>query len=259
MSDEAVLTGLRENVLTVTLNRPAVKNAMTPASWAALFDVFRDAGSDDEVRAVVIEGAGDAFCSGADISASAPGHPLTRVRTIGRTAEEVCTLPKPVIAKVRGVAVGAGLGLALCADFVVATPGARFSAIFARRALSLDFGSSWLLTRVMGLQQAKRLAYLGEIIGADRARELGIVTEIVDDDEIDAHVDDLAGRLAAMPPIAVAQNKELLHAGLGSSLRDAIDGEARAQAVNYGTADLAAARRAFTAKTAATYTGEWGG
>lgn len=257
MEPDAILTRIEDGILTITLNRPQVRNALPAQGWAQLFDILRSAAYDDDVRALVITSAGGAFCSGADISTAQSGHPLTRVRNISRTAEALLTLPKPVVAQVRGAAVGAGMNLALCCDFVVATPDARFSEIFARRGLSLDFGGSWLLPRLVGLQQAKRLAFLGEIILADEAHDLGLVTWLVEDEELDAFVRDLAVRLSAMPPVALAQNKELLQAGLLSSFRDALDNEARAQAINYGTADAATARRAFLEKSEATFTGEW--
>ncbi|WP_010311612.1 enoyl-CoA hydratase/isomerase family protein [Saccharopolyspora spinosa] len=149
--------------------------------------------------------------------------PLHRMHGINDIALALYELPKPVVTKVRGVAVGAGWNLALGYDFVVSTPDTRFSQIFAKRGLSLDFGGSWLLPRIVGMQQAKRLALLGEIIGVEEARELGLVTWVKEDGELDEFVADLAGRLAQGPSIAVAQSKAMLHAGSYQSFREALE------------------------------------
>ena len=154
-------------VATVTLNRPERKNALDEPTWAALHDAVREVGHDPAVRVLVITGAGGAFCAGADLSGDNAGrHPLERMRRIGEIALSLHELAKPTIAKVHGVAVGAGWNLALGCDLVVASPEARFSQIFARRGLSLDFGGSWLLPKLVGMQQAKRLALLAEMIDA---------------------------------------------------------------------------------------------
>ncbi|MDI3419195.1 enoyl-CoA hydratase/isomerase family protein [Streptomyces luteolus] len=262
MPDEPVLlTERTEGVLTLTLNRPRRKNALDPALWSALGEALADAGTDPEVRAVVLTGAGGDFCAGADLSArageSAPPHPLHRMRKINDIALLLHELPKPTVAKVDGVAVGAGWNLALGCDLVVATPRARFSQIFARRGLSLDFGGSWQLPRLVGLQQAKRLALLAEMIDAAQAERLGLVTWLVAAEELDAFVADLGRRLAAGPPVAQAQNKALLNEGVDRTLRDALTNEARAQTVNFATEDAPAALAAFNEKREPEFTGEW--
>lgn len=256
-SDDPILLDRTDHIATITLNRPHRKNAQTTEGWAMLFDHLRTIAHDDDVRCVVIQGAGGDFCAGADVSGIPGGHPLTRVRNISRTAEALHSLAKPVIAKVEGVAVGAGWNMSLCCDFVVASSTARFSEIFAKRGLSIDFGGAWLLPRLAGLQQAKRLAFLADFVSPGEARELGLVTWVKEPDEIDDFVESLAGRLAAMPPIALAQTKELLHNGVVQSFRDVLDNEARAQAINYATDDAPAAFRAFADKTDAEFTGRW--
>lgn len=255
--EAAVLLEIEGNVATITLNRPERKNAMNAEGWTLLHDYVREIAHNDDVRCVVLQGAGGDFCSGADISSVPGGHPLTRVRNISRTAEVLFGIAKPVIAKVRGYAVGAGWNMTLCCDLVVASDNAKFSQVFTRRGLSLDFGGSWLLSRHAGLQQAKRLAFLADIITAKEAHELGLVTKLVADDELDTVVDQLAARLAAMPPIAIAQTKELLNAGVTASFRDALDNESRAQTINYATDDAPTAFAAFRDKTEAEFTGKW--
>ena len=255
--DGAVLASLEGHVLTITLNRPRIKNAMDREGFGSLFDVLREASTDSDVRVVVLTGAGGDFCSGADMSGMPEGHPWTRIRRISTTAEALHSFPKPVIAKVEGVAVGAGWNLALCCDLVVAATDAQFSAIFARRGLSIDFGGTWLLPRLAGLQQAKRLAFLAEFIDADEARDLGLVTWVKTPAEIGTFTNELARSIALMPPIAIAQSKELLNAGVVSSFRQVLDDESRAQTVNYGSEDAPIARRAFQEKTEPEFTGRW--
>jgi enoyl-CoA hydratase/carnithine racemase len=239
MTDEPVLLSTRDSgVLTLTLNRPHRKNAVDAALWAALRAALATATHDPEVRALVLTGAGGAFCAGADISGgAATDHPLPRMHAINDIALLLHELPMPTVAKVTGVAVGAGWNMALGCDFVVATPGARFSQIFARRGLSVDFGGSWLLPRIVGLQQAKRLALLAEMI--------------------DGFVTDIGKRLAAGPPVALAQTKALLNEGVDRTMRDALASEARAQAINFATSDTAAAFAAFNEKREPSFTGAW--
>ncbi|MFJ8059324.1 enoyl-CoA hydratase/isomerase family protein [Streptomyces sp. NPDC096142] len=253
-----LLTSDADGVRTLTLNRPHRKNAIDAELWDALRTELSAAGSDRTVRALVLTGAGDAFCSGADIRNGVSGeHPLYRMRTLNDVTLLLHELPIPTIAKVDGVAVGAGWNLALGCDLVVATPDSTFSQIFARRALSLDCGGSWLLPRLVGLQQAKRLVLLAETIGAAEAHSLNLVTWVVDAATIDAFVGGLAARLVAGAPVALAQNKALLHENADRTLREALAGEARAQAVNFATADIPEAYAAFTEKRPAHYTGRW--
>lgn len=258
MTDEPVLLSEHtDGVLTLTLNRPRRKNAIDDELWSTLGEALTEAGNDPQVRAVVLAGAGGAFCAGADLSGRrADRHPLARMRGVNEVALLLHELPVPTVAKVDGVAVGAGWNLALGCDLVVATPQARFSQIFARRGLSLDFGGSWLLPKLVGLQQAKRLALLAEMIDAQEAHRLGLVTWLVEPDEIDEFVTDLGRRLAAGPPVALAQNKALLNEGADRTMRDALASEARAQTVNFAT-DAPAAFAAFNEKREPVFTGEW--
>jgi enoyl-CoA hydratase/carnithine racemase len=258
MPDDVLLTSRDSGVLTLTLNRPKRKNALNAGLWEALREALTAAGHDSGTRAIVLTGAGGAFCAGADISGGVTaGHPLERMRGINEIALLLHELPVPSIALVDGVAVGAGWNLALGCDLVVATPGSTFSQIFARRGLSLDFGGSWLLPKIVGLQQAKRLALLAEMIDAAEAHRLGLVTWVVEPEEIGAFVADLGRRLAAGPPVAMAQSKALLNEGADRTLREALAGEARAQTINYATADAPAAFAAFAEKREPSFTGEW--
>ncbi|WP_280331681.1 enoyl-CoA hydratase/isomerase family protein [Nocardia wallacei] len=258
MSGEPVLlTEDRDGVRTLTLNRPGRKNAIDAELWRALADALREVAGDRSVRAVVIAGAGGAFCSGADISVPDNTHPIYRMRALTDVAVLLHEVPQPTVAKVAGVAVGAGWNLALGCDLVVATPESTFAQIFARRGLSLDLGGSWLLPRLVGLQQAKRLALLAETIDARQARELGLVTWVVPAEEIDEFVTDLGGRLTDGPPVALAQTKALLNGGADATLREALAAEARAQGINFATADVPEAFAAFAERREPQYTGRW--
>lgn len=263
----------RENsVVTVTINQPEKKNAINSAMWDGLAEIFREIASRADDRVVVVTGAGNDFCSGADLSgrggnaaaAAAAGasagvqnqvHHLAAMRRVNDACIALQRLPQPTIAKVRGVAVGAGCNLALGCDLVVASSTARFSEIFARRGLSLDFGGSWLLPRRIGMHRAKELALLAEIVGANDALEMGLINRVLPDGEVDAFVDNWARKLAAGPPIALAQTKRLLNNSLNVTLEEALDDEAAAQTINFATSDTAEAMRAFIEKREPKFTG----
>ena len=254
---EALLTADRDGVRTLTLNRPQRKNAVDAALWVELADALRDAKREPGLRALVLTGAGGAFCSGADIGTGEDIHPRYKLDRLTDVALALHELAIPTVAKVTGVAVGAGWNLALGCDLLVATPESRFCQIFSKRGLSVDLGGSWLLPKLVGLQQAKRLVLLADMIDADEAHRLGLVTWVTPRDEIDAFVDDLTARLAAGPPFALAQSKALLNDGADATLREALANEARAQPGNFATADSAEAYAAFAAKRDAEFAGRW--
>ncbi|WP_099021082.1 enoyl-CoA hydratase/isomerase family protein [Mycolicibacterium palauense] len=256
-NEPLLLSSDRDGVRTLTLNRPDRKNALNPPLWVALRDALRAVTDDDGVRALVLTGAGGAFCSGADISVPEDVHPDRKLRRLTDVALALYELPIPTVAKVTGVAVGAGWNLALGCDLVVATPESRFCQIFAKRGLSIDLGGSWLLPKLVGLQQAKRLVLLADTIDAGEAHELGLVTWVKAAAEIDGFVDELAARLAAGPPVAMAHSKALLKAGADCTLPEALANEARAQPGNFATADSAEAYAAFAQKRDPSFTGKW--
>jgi 2-(1,2-epoxy-1,2-dihydrophenyl)acetyl-CoA isomerase len=237
-------------VVTLTLNRPERKNAMNTAMFNELLTVFREVDVSSTDRVLVITGAGDAFCSGADLSdrGSDPRHSLSRLHWVADIALTLHRIPKPVIAKVNGVAVGAGMNLALACDLIVASDTARFSEIFARRGLSIDFGGSWLLPRLIGMHRAKELALFADIISAKEAAELGLVNRVLPPGELDAFVDDWANRLAAGPPIALSLTKRLITNSFNVTMDEALEAEGMAQSVNTGTEDTAEAIKAFLEK-----------
>jgi enoyl-CoA hydratase/carnithine racemase len=248
-SYETLIVEHAHGVTTVTMNRPEKKNAANGVMWNELLTVARAIGADDTVRAVVLTGAGGAFCSGADVSGMADSekqvHQLASMRHIGDVCMAWYRLPQPVVAKVRGVAVGAGLNLALVCDMVVADETARFSEIFAKRGLTIDFGGSWSLPRRVGMHRAKEMALLAEIYSAAEAADMGLVNRVVPAAELDAFVADWAQRLAGGPPIALAMTKRLLNNSLNVTLEEALDDEGLSQTVNFYTSDTKEAVKAF--------------
>ena len=257
MTFETLLVDRADGIVMITLNRPEKKNAANGVMWDELLVTFREIAGNDQDRVVVITGAGGAFCSGADVSGMGgrDTHGLFNMRHISDIAMALYRLPQPTIAKVRGIAAGAGMNMALLCDLIVASDTARFSEIFARRGLTVDFGGSWVLPRRIGMHRAKELTLLTDIIDAEEADRIGLVNRVVPDGELDKFVDDWAGRLATGPPIALAQSKRLLNNAVGITLEQALDEEGAAQTVNFATKDTAEAVSAFLEKRDPTFQG----
>jgi enoyl-CoA hydratase/carnithine racemase len=240
-----------DGVLSMTLNRPEKLNAANAMMWNELLATFQVVRHDPDVRVMIITGAEGAFCSGADLSgrSDAPRpHQLAAMRHIHDVAIGLHELPMPTIAKVNGVAAGAGCNLALGCDLVVASDKARFSEIFSKRGLSVDFGGTWLLPRLIGLHRAKELAFFADVIDATEAERIGLVNRVVSHAQLDAFVTDWATRLAAGPPIALAQTKAMLNKSINQSMDESLDTEGWAQTVNFGTKDTKEAMAAFIEK-----------
>lgn len=243
-------------VAVVTINRPDALNALDTATKVALRDTLRDLAGDPAVRAVVLAGAGRAFCVGQDLREhvalldSGDPAPLATVREhYNPIAELVTGMPKPVVAAVRGMAAGAGASLAFLADFRIGGPGTKFLMAFANVGLAGDTGVSWTLPRLVGQAKAAELLLLAEPVDAATADRLGMLSRLVDDDEqvLPAALE-LAARLAAGPTVAYAQIKRQLAAGAAGPLSDALAVEADAQAVCGQTTDHRASTAAFVQK-----------
>jgi enoyl-CoA hydratase/carnithine racemase len=247
-------------VVTATLNRPERKNALTYHLFDALRELFEEVDASDDDRALVLRGLPGAFSSGMDLSDRgaegdpAPGTPAALER-IHSAALALHRLRKPTIAAVDGLAVGAGMSLALGCDLVFASSRARFSAIFVKRGLSIDFGMSWLLPRIVGVARAKEIALLGEFFDAEEAHRLGLVVRVANPDELDHAVSFVANRLAQGPTIALMGDVELLQASLQRTFEEAIAAECSAQVRNLQTEDAAEAIAAFLEKRDAQYRG----
>jgi 2-(1,2-epoxy-1,2-dihydrophenyl)acetyl-CoA isomerase len=246
-------------VATITLDRAASKNACTGDMWVAIGRHFRELSYDD-VRVIVLTGANGDFCTGADLGGggSAPARPFTMTEAMRVLAEQVIAIhdcPVPVVAKVDGLCVGAGLGLALAADLTWCSDRARFSAIFAKRGLSLDFGTSWLLRQRIGVHKAKELAFTAKMLSASEAMELGLVNAVVPADELDKAVDELAATIAAGPPIALASTKRELNNAGNVSLGQALEAETLAQSINAQSEDMREALTAWMERRTPTFKG----
>ncbi|MDQ3963245.1 MAG: enoyl-CoA hydratase-related protein [Actinomycetota bacterium] len=248
------------HVATITLDRPEKLNAMSAVMFREIGAAFEAAAGEPEVRCVVVAGEGRGFCSGADLTdpdnmASSPFELKDRMHWIHRSAAAVMNCPKPTIAKVEGIAAGAGCNLALGCDFVVATPDASFAELFVKRGLVVDFGGSWALSRALPLSKAKELAFLGETIDAAEAERLGLLYRLCAPEEIDAVVKDLAERLAALPPRSVAGIKETLNRAYERSLEESLDAEANGQAMMFASDDTREAVTAWVEKREPRFTG----
>jgi enoyl-CoA hydratase/carnithine racemase len=261
---EALLLERANGVVTVTLNRPEKKNAINGPMWRELIDVFDEVADTRTDRVLVITGAGDGFCSGADLSpgdnpdleSGGLGSTFRQMRVVGRAALRLHHLPQPSIAAVNGVAAGAGLNLALGCDLIVASDRARFSEIFSKRGLNVDFGGSWLLPRLVGLHKAKELVFFADVIDAAEAERIGIVNRVVPADDLDKVTTELANRLAVLPPIQLALSKRLLNQAFSVSMAEALEFEDTAQTMNFASRDTAEALAAFLQKRDPRFTGE---
>jgi enoyl-CoA hydratase/carnithine racemase len=254
------------NVATVTIDSPEAKNACTGDMWVALGAAFRDVAYSG-ARVVLLTGAGGHFCAGADLSGvqrdgdpqpwtdGPPPNNIYSMRVLADVVLAVHDCPLPVVAKVDGICVGAGFGLALAADMIWCADRARFSAIFAKRGLSLDFGTSWLLRQRIGVHKAKELTFTGRMVSGTEAYELGIVNAVVPADELDGVAKEIVDTIAAGPPIALSMAKRELDNAATESLAQALEVEALAQSVNVHTDDLREALTAYVQRRPPNFTG----
>ena len=239
-----------DGVRTVTFDRPEVMNAFTPELAAELADVFAEA-DPRELDAIVLTGEGGAFSAGGDLQSmaereEAPDEAYERVtETFGRLVEEALSANVPIVAKVNGDAVGAGLAVAAVSDFAYAADSATFSCAFVRVGLIPDTGGSFLLPRIVGLRAAKRLAFTGEFFGAEEAAELGLVNEAVAEDDLDDAVDDLLDTLRERPTRTIGLAKRAIHENLGKGWQEALDYENAVQSQAYATPEHAEGVAAF--------------
>lgn len=240
----------KNGIVSVTLNQPEKKNAINLTMFEELMMVFQEVTLREEDRVLVITGAGGNFSAGADLTPQegSDRHVLSSMRFYGSVGLALHQIPKPTLAKIRGVAAGAGLNLGLGCDLILASENARFSEIFARRGLSLDVGGSWLLPRLVGLHKAKELALLADVIPAAEAERMGLVNRVVADEELDTVADDWANRLAAGPPLALSQSKRMLNNAFNYGLAEAMEIEAAAQSVNITSQDCREGMVAFFEK-----------
>ncbi|HJR86185.1 MAG TPA: enoyl-CoA hydratase-related protein [Acidimicrobiia bacterium] len=241
------------------LDRVERKNAVPPQGWDELRDAFSEFESSNQ-RVLVLTGAGGAFCSGADLDPAARTENgvvanRRRMQRVGEAAMALHRLTKPAVALVDGMAAGAGMNLALGCDLVVATTRARFSEIFVQRGLTVDFGGTWLLPRIVGLQRAKELSLTGRIIDADEALAMGLVLEVIEAAAIDQRMEELTSSLAAGAPVAQMFTKQNLDHSLQYDFAQALAAEGQAQSICLESVDAVEGVNAFIEKRPARFRG----
>ena len=255
-----------EGVATITLNRPERLNALTFEVYRELTDAFAALQDEREVRAVVVTGAGRAFCSGGDVrdiiadlqTLDVSGH-LEFTRLTCELIRNMRALRKPVIASLNGTVAGAGACIALAADLRVASEDAKIAFLFVRVGLSgADMGAAFLLPRFVGLAKATELLYTGDFISAREAERIGLYNRVVSPDALGEETRSLAERLAAGPAFGLAMTKELINREMHVSLDTALEWEAQAQGLCMQHPDFREAYEAFAAKRAPRFKGETG-
>lgn len=245
-------------VLRLTLDRPVTLNALTAEDADRLAAELEGAAARDDVRAVLVVGAGDAFCSGADLS-GADAHEnfdVTALDRANRIVRAVTMLDRPVVAGVRGVAAGVGCSLALACDLVVAAESARFLLAFSRIGLMPDGGATATVAASVGRARAMRMALLGEGLTGQEAYGAGLVSHVAQDDEHAEAVEALVRRVAAGPPLAYAATKKAVNAATLAHLEDALARERSGQTLLLRTADAAEGMRAFAERRRPEFRGE---
>jgi 2-(1,2-epoxy-1,2-dihydrophenyl)acetyl-CoA isomerase len=260
MTPPAVLTAVEGGVMTLTMNRPDVLNALSPAMLAGLGDALSAAKSDDAIRAIVLTGSGRGFCAGADLDSEEMRTGRVDVSRMIRELYNPLVLtmrqcPKPIVAAVNGTAAGGGMSLALACDVVLAAESASFLQAFSRIGLIPDCGSTWLLPRIVGDVRARAMMLLADKIPAAEALRLGLVWQVYPDGALAGEARRCAARLAAMPTRALDLTKQALTQSTGNGLGDQLEVEALLQGQAFRTEDFREGVAAFVEKRAPRFTG----
>lgn len=263
MSEEVILTSVENKVATLTFNRPDKLNALSRDLIFHSIDTLKRWGKDDEVGAIVITGAGRAFCAGGDVSAMADRSETNQtleekidwLREGHELSWTLYNMSKVTIAAINGHAMGAGLGVALSCDLRIAAEQAKFGTAYAKVGYGGDFGTTWLLTHSVGAAKAKELFFLSDIIDAKLACELGLVNRVVAPDEFQAVVSDVATRIANGPLTSFRYMKGNVNLSTSVDFKTMLDREAETHMRCGQTEDHKEGVRAFLEKRAPNFTG----
>ena len=257
--EPSILTSTHDGICTITLNRPAVFNSFDQAMGRAFQSALDKAAQDPAVRCVVVTGNGKAFCAGQDLkevtAPDAPDFTVIVEETYNQSVRRIRSMEKPVIGAINGVAAGAGANIALACDLTVAKESATFIQAFSKIGLIPDSGGTWFLPRLVGMQRAAALAFLGEKLSATDAADMGLIYQAVPDDSYEAEVNALAQRLASMPTRGLGLTKKAFNAGWDSDLSSHLTTERDLQMEASQTDDYAEGVAAFLEKRAPNFKG----
>jgi 2-(1,2-epoxy-1,2-dihydrophenyl)acetyl-CoA isomerase len=251
----------KEHIGTVKFNRPEKLNAMSNQGFDEFVQALLAMDRDDEVRVVIVTGAGRAFSAGLDLNEARKnleaGFSVVPVQgTIAWIAHIIRNMTKPVIAALNGLAVGGGFTIALACDIRIASEEAQLSAAFLRVGLVPEFGSTYNLPRLVGIAKACELVFTGKTLGAKEAREIGLVNEVVPKSELEAVTNKMAAEIVQVAPIALKLAKQALYQGLDADLVTQIKFETLGQSVCFGSEDFKEGMQAFAEKRKPVFKGK---
>jgi 2-(1,2-epoxy-1,2-dihydrophenyl)acetyl-CoA isomerase len=260
---EVLIETLKDGVLTLAMNRPEARNALNLEMSDRMVEALRRAQLDPAVRAVVLTGAGGAFCAGGDVKSMAAGRDASqtfemraaRLRDRAEASRLLHEMAKPTIALIPGPAAGAGLALAMACDFRLAIDTAKLTVAFAKVGLSGDYGASWFLTQLVGPARAKELLMLSPLLTADQALGMGLLNRVYPPGLFQEQSAAFIAALASGPSVALGNIKQNINLASRADLRTSIDAEANLQVRCMGTADHAEAARAFVDKRPPVFVG----
>ena len=264
MTDE-ILFENNQGVATITFNRPQARNAVTPQMVAPWTEYINSIADDDEVRCVLMTGAGDHFMAGGDVKGFGETSKLSSTERrvqFEKRANDVTPLlmamqncPKPIIASIRGAVAGAGMGFAALADLAIASENAVFTLAHIKIGITPDGGTSYILPRLVGQKRAMEIALLGDIFDAKAALDMGVVNRVVPDKELEATTEKIAQRLASGPTVAIGKAKKLINESFNHSLPEQLLLEARSVSECTATDDFLEGIAAFAEKRKPNYRG----
>ncbi len=254
----SVTSAIENRVLTITLNRPEARNAMTREMWETLLETLEQAQHDEDIGCVVLTGADPAFCAGGDVKSfvarltddnPAPvSEDTRRIRQIMESSRLLHEMAKPTIAAVNGACAGAGFALAMACDMRIASAEAKFTTAFANVGLSGDFGGSWFLSKVVGTAKARELYYTAAAFDGQHAEAIGVVNKALPEGELMSAVEALATQLANGPGVAIGYMKRNMNLAEHAPLSQALDQEALNMTLSFRTEDHREAAQAFVDK-----------